>query len=124
MEDLLERPVGVAQPAGILAGVDPALGTLTAGDDELVPCESRLRGGGGRGGLARRPEREEVAVFLGRGVQALPQQRERLRSVQRVGLDPGRAQRRLDLRGNPRAVARRLVCADHRSGLANWQRAP
>ena len=47
--------------------------------------------------LAGCGETIQVALGIGRGVKPLPQQRERLRAVQRIGLDPGGAQRGLDL---------------------------
>ena len=47
---------------------------------------------------------------MGGGVKALPQARERLRAVERVGVDPDRVQRRLDLPGQLQARKRsRLV---------------
>jgi hypothetical protein len=109
VQDLLERPVGVAQPSGIFAGVDPALGALAARRHQPVTCAARLLDRGGRRDLASGRERQEVALLLGRWVQALPQQRERLRSVERIGLDPGRAQCALDLQGHSGAVVGRVA---------------
>lgn len=97
MEDLLDRPVGVSQPTWILARVDPAGGAIAARADKSVPDRRRPFERGGVGDLAGGSQRAEVALVLGCRVKALPEERERLRTVERVRVDAGRAQRSLDL---------------------------
>jgi hypothetical protein len=81
VQDLLERSVGVTQPAGILAGVDPAVCALAARADDLVACVACLLGRGRGRDPAGVAEHAQVAVLVRPGVKPLPQQRERLRTV-------------------------------------------
>ena len=109
VQDLLERAVGVTQPAGVLAGVDPAHGALTGREYDAmarVACLLGRRRGRHLAGVRRGVQ---VALGICRGVEPLPQQRERLRTVEQIGLDAGGAQRGLDLRRDARALDRRVA---------------
>ena len=109
MEDLLDRPVGMPQPARVLACVDPAGAAIAARADQSMPDGGSPFERGGVRDLAGGGERAEVALVLRCRVKALPQERERLRAVERVGVDAGRAQRGLDLRGDAVAVGCRFA---------------
>ena len=97
MQDFLERAVGVPQPARVLAGVDSALATVAGREHELVTRVACLLDRRRGRDPTRCRETIEIALGIGRRVKPLPQQRQRLRAVQRIGLDPGGAQGSLDL---------------------------
>ena len=72
MEDLLERPVGVTQPAGVLTGVDSARRTVAGGPYEAVSRRPCVRGRGGGGELAGGGEVVEIWKLARAWVQPLP----------------------------------------------------
>ena len=92
----------------IHAGCSP-MSRRAIGSPHTAPSTSiaGAAGGLGRGGggdLAGVGQRLEVGGVVGGGVQALPQQRQRLGAVQRPRLDPGAPQRGVDLVAQPQAL--------------------
>ena len=92
MEDLLERPVGMAQESGVLSRVDSC---PRAGADRPDGSVADVRGLLERGlccDVTRAVELVEVGgAGVAAGVKALPQQREGLGAVQPPGVDSSAA---------------------------------
>ena len=109
MQDLLKRAVGVTQPTRVLTGVDPADGAFTGREHDAMARIACLIGRRRCRHLAGCGEQVQVALGICRGVEPLPQKRERLGTPQRIGLDAGGAQRGLDLRRDARALDRRVA---------------
>ena len=98
----------MAQEPGVLPGVDPRGRTVAQRTQHAVALLCGRVGCGRCSDADRVGEQVEVGG-LGGGVNALPQQRERLHAVEEVGLDPGAGERGLDLPGQLHAPDRRGV---------------
>ena len=102
----------------MLADVQPRARVAAHRGENAPSGTAGVRGGGGRGDLARVGERREVRGVVGGGVKALPQQRQGLGAVQRPGVDPGAPQRRGDLLAQAQALDRRLAVHRPRDAAA------
>ena len=123
MQDLLEGPVGVTQPARIARVDSRGLGARADGVENPVAPDTGVLGRGRGGQSGRFGERVEVGQRAGGGVEALPQACQRLHTVERPWLDPDRGELGLNLLGLAQAVGgRALVRTPRRASSTGRQR--
>ena len=123
VQDLLERPVGVTQPARVSRVNSGGFGAGAEGVENPVAPEAGFLRGGCVCESGHFGERVQVGELAGGGVKALPQACQRLHAVERPRLDPDRGELCLNLLGLSQAVGgRSLVRAPRGASSARGQR--